>query len=162
MKSTSTKYLKKALIAAASTIAVSSAFATTILGTTSVQVVGNVQSVDMTTRAVTVVNAQGGTEAFKVGTEVPNLDKLKAGTKVIGTVQRASRMTVLESSTLAAVPSASGDQTVASVTRVDAQRGLIGLKDTQGAEITVQANSAGEIRSVVPGTRVLVDVTSVR
>jgi hypothetical protein len=71
-------------------------------------------------------------------------------------------MTVLDSSTLAAVPSASGDQTVGSVTRVDAQRGLVSLKDTQGAELTVQANSPAEIRSVVPGTRVLVDVTSVR
>ena len=89
MKSTSTKYLKKALIAAASTIAVSSAFATTILGTTSVQVGGNVQSVDMSTRAVTVVNAQGDSEAFQVGTDVPNLDKLKAGTKVTGTAGAA-------------------------------------------------------------------------
>jgi hypothetical protein len=162
MKSTSKKYLKKALIAAASALVVSSAFATTILGTTSVQVGGKVQSVDMNTRAVTFVNAQGGTEAFQVGTGVPNLDKLKAGTNVTGTVQRGIRMTVLESSKLAAVPSQSGDQTVARVTRVDAQRGLIGLMDTQGAELTVQANSPAEIRSVVPGTRVLVDVTSVR
>jgi hypothetical protein len=162
MKSTSTKYLKKALVAAASTLVVSGAFATTILGTTSVQVGGKVQSVDMSTRAVTVVNAQGGSEAFQVGTDVPNLDKLKAGTKVTGTAVRGIRMTVLDSSTLAAVPSASGDQTVASVTRVDAQRGLVSLKDTQGAELTVQANSPAEIRSVVPGTRVLVDVTSVR
>ncbi|MDN7177658.1 hypothetical protein M0D69_06420 [Caballeronia sp. SEWSISQ10-4 2] len=43
-----------------------------------------------------------------------NLDQLKAGTNVFGVTQRAVRLTVLDSSSLAAVPSPAGDQTVAS------------------------------------------------
>jgi len=34
------------------------------------------------------------------------------------------------------------------------------LKDTQGAELTVQANSPKVAATVAPGTRVLVDVVS--
>jgi hypothetical protein len=147
---------KSALIAAASSMVMTGAFASTIDGTTAVRVGGRVQSVDVSTQRVTVINAQGGTEAFQVSSDVPNLDKLKAGTKVVGVVNRPVRLTVLEASSLAAVPSPTGDQTVASVARVDGA--VMTLKDTQGVELTVQANSPKTAATVVPGTRVLVDL----
>ena len=126
MKSKSRKLVKSfksALIAAASSMVMTGAFAASIDGTTSVRVGGKVQSVDVAAHQVTVVNAKGATEAFQVGSNVANLDQLKAGTNVVGMTQRAVRLTVLDSSSLAAVPSPDGDQTVASVTRVDRERG---------------------------------------
>jgi hypothetical protein len=159
MKSKSRKALlsfKSALVAAASSMVMTGAFAATIDGTTAVRVGGKVQSVDMSTHQVTVINAKGGSEAFQVGNDVPNLDKLKAGTNVVGTAQRAVRLTVLDASSPAAVPSPDGNQIVASVARVDG--GLMTLKDTQGAVLTVQANSPKAAATVIPGTRVLVDL----
>jgi hypothetical protein len=156
----SLKSLKSALLAAASSILMTSAFAASIDGTTSVQIGGKVKSVDASTHQVTVTNAKGGTESFQVGANVTNLDKLKVGTNVTGTTLRAVRLTVLDSSTLAAVPAQDASQTVASVTRIDAQRGLMVLKDTQGSELTVQANSPAEAASLVLGTRLLVDVVN--
>jgi len=159
MKSKSKKALhsfKSALIAAASSMVMTGAFAATIDGTTAVRIGGRVQSVDVSAHKVTVINAQGGTEAFQVGNDVPNLDKLKPGTNVFGTAQRAVRLTVLEASSLAAVPSPDGNQVVASVARVDG--GVMTLKDTQGAVLTVQANSPKSAATVIPGTRVLVDL----
>lgn len=147
---------RSALIAAASSMVMTGAFAATIDGTTAVRVGGRVQSVDVNTHQVTVINAQGRTEAFQVGSDVPNLDKLKAGTKVVGTSHRAVRLTVLDSSSLAPVPSADGNQIVASVARVDGN--VMTLKDTQGAVLTVQANSPNAAATVIPGTRVLVDL----
>jgi len=44
--------------------------------------------------------------------------------------------------------------------RVDRERGVMTLKDTQGAELTVQANSPKVAATVAPGTRVLADVVS--
>jgi hypothetical protein len=147
---------RSALIAAASSMVMTGAFAATIDGTTAVRVGGRVQSVDVNTHQVTVINAQGRTEAFQVGSDVPNLDKLKAGTKVVGTSQRAVRLTVLDSSSLAPVPPADGNQVVASVARVDGS--VMTLKDTQGAVLTVQANSPNAAATAIPGTRVLVDL----
>ena len=163
MKSKSKKVLrsfKSALIAAASSMVMTDAFAASIDGTTSMRIGGKVQSVDMSTHQVTVVNAQGGTESFQVGSNVPNLDKLKAGTNVVGTTERAVRLTVLDSSSLTPTPTQDGSQTVASVARVDTQSGQMILKDTQGVELTVQANSPRSMAKVVPGTRVLVDLMS--
>jgi hypothetical protein len=147
---------RSALIAAASSMVMTGAFAASIDGTTAVRVGGRVQSVDVNAHRVTVINAQGGTEAFQVGSDVPNLDKLKVGTKVVGTSQRAVRLTVLDSSSLAAAPSADGNQVVASVARVDGS--VMTLKDTQGAVLAVQANSPNAAATVIPGTRVLVDL----
>jgi hypothetical protein len=161
MKSKAKKVLrsfKSALIAAASSMVMTGAFAASIDGTTSVRIGGKVQSVDASTHRVTVVNAQGGVESFRVGSDVPDLDKLKAGTKVIGTTERAVRLTVLDSASPTPTPAQDGSQSVASVSRVDEQRGLVVLKDTQGAELTVQANSPRAAATVMPGTRVLVDV----
>jgi hypothetical protein len=162
MKSKSGKIIKSfksALIAAASSMVMTGAFATSIDGTTSVRIGGKVQSVNVSTHQVTVVNAQGGVESFQVG-NVPNLDKLKAGTNVTGTTERTVRLTVLEASSPTPTPAQDGSQTVASVARVDGQRGLMTLRDTQGAELTVQANSPRAVAAVMPGTRVLVDVQS--
>jgi len=159
MKTKSRKALwsfKSALVAAASSMVMTGTFATTLDGTTAVNIGGRVQSVDMNTHQVTVINAQGATEAFQVGSDVPNLDKLKAGTNVVGTTQRAVRLTVVEASSLGAVPSADGNQIVARVSRIDG--GLLTLKDTQGAELTVQANSPKAAATIIPGTRVLVDL----
>ena len=147
------KSFKFALIAAASPMVMTGAFGASIDGTTSVRVGGKVQSGDVATHQVTVVNAHGATEAFQVGS-MTNLDQLKAGTNVVGVTQRAVRLTVLDSSSLAVTPSPEGDQTVAS------ERGVMTLKDTQGAELTLQANSPKAAATVVPGTRVLVDVVS--
>ena len=161
MKSKSNKAVrsfKSALVAAASSIVMAGAFAATIDGTTQVRIGGRVQSVDTSTHQVTVINGQGGTESFQVGNNVPNLDKLKAGTNVVGTSQRAVRLTVLDASTLAAVPSPDGNQVVASVARVDGS--LMTLKDTQGAVLTVQANSPAAAATVIPGTRVLVNLAN--
>jgi len=161
MKKKSRKALwsfKSALIAAASSMVMTGTFAATIDGTTAVRIGGQLQSVDVSTHQVTVINAQGGTEAFQVGSDVPNLDKLKPGTNVFGTAQRAVRLTVLDSSTLGAVPSQDGSQVVASVARVDG--GMMTLKDTQGAVLTVQANSPKAAATVIPGTRVLVDLVT--
>ncbi|WP_031360916.1 hypothetical protein [Caballeronia sordidicola] len=161
MKKKSRKALwsfKSALIAAASSMVMTGTFAATIDGTTAVRIGGQLQSVDVSTHQVTVINAQGGTEAFQVGSDVPNLDKLKPGTNVFGTAQRAVRLTVLDSSTLGAVPSQDGSQVVASVARVDG--GMMTLKDTQGAVLTVQANSPKAAATVIPGTRVLVDLVA--
>jgi hypothetical protein len=146
------------LVAAASSIVMAGAFAATIDGTTQVRIGGRVQSVDTSTHQVTVINGQGGTESFQVGNNVPNLDKLKAGTNVVGTSQRAVRLTVLDASSLAAVPSPDGNQVVASVARVDGS--LMTLKDTQGAVLTVQANSPAAAATVIPGTRVLVNLAN--
>jgi len=77
MKSKSRKLVKSfksALIAAASSMVMTGAFAASIDGTTSVRVGGKVQSVDVATHQVTVVNAHGATEAFQVGSNVTNLD----------------------------------------------------------------------------------------
>jgi hypothetical protein len=161
MKKKSRKALwsfKSALIAAASSMVMTGTFAATIDGTTAVRIGGRLQSVDVSTHQVTVINAQGGTEAFQVGNDVPNLDKLKAGTNVVGTSQRAVRLTVLDASSPAAVPSPDGNQVVASVARVDG--GSMTLKDTQGAVLTVQANSPAAAATVMPGTRVLVDLAN--
>ncbi|OXC79148.1 hypothetical protein [Caballeronia sordidicola] len=161
MKSKSNKAVrsfKSALVAAASSIVMAGAFAATIDGTTQVRIGGRVQSVDTSTHQVTVINGQGGTESFQVGNNVPNLDKLKAGTNVVGTSQRAVRLTVLDASSLAAVPSPDGNQVVASVARVDGS--LMTLKDTQGAVLTVQANSPAAAATVIPGTRVLVNLAN--
>jgi hypothetical protein len=160
MKSKSMKSIKIAMIAAASSILMTSAFATSIDGTTMVRVGGKVQSVDMATHSVTVTTPQGGTESFQVGANVPNLDRLKAGTEVIGTTARPIRLTVLESNRLAAMPSQNSSDTVAQVTRVDSQNGSMTIRDAQGAELTVQANSPGAVAAVVPGTRVLVNAVS--
>jgi hypothetical protein len=160
MKSKSRKSIKAAMIAAASSVLMTSAFAASIDGTTMVRIGGKVQSVDVATHRVTVTNAQGGTESFQVGANVPNLDKLKAGTKVVGTTARPIRLTVLESSKLAALPTQDGNETVAQVTSVDSQRGTMTIKDTQGDELTVQANSPAAVASVVPGTRVLVNAVN--
>jgi hypothetical protein len=160
MKSKARKLVKSALIAAASSMVMTGAFAASIDGTTLVRVGGKVRSVDVATHQVTVVNANGATEVFRVGSNVAGLDQLKAGTNVVGMTQRSVRLTVLDSSSLSAVPSPDGDQTVASVARVDRGRGVMTLKDTQGAELTVQANSPKAAATVVPGTRVLVDVVS--
>src|SRR5258708_22363146 len=127
MKSKSRKLVKSfksALIAAASSMVMTGAFAASIDGTTSVRVGGKVQSVDVATHQVTVVNAQGATEAFQVGSNVTNLDQLKAGTNVVGVTQRAVRLTVLDSSSLAATPSPEGDQTVASERVLTASAGI--------------------------------------
>ncbi|MDP9157127.1 hypothetical protein [Caballeronia sordidicola] len=160
MKSKSSKSIKIAMIAAASSVLMTSAFAASIDGTTNVRIGGKVQSVDTATHSVTVINAQGVTESFQVGPNIPNLDKLKAGTAVYGTTARPVRLTVLESSRLAAVPTQDGRETVAQVTSVDSQRGSVTLRDTQGAELTVQANSPGAVAAVVPGTRVLVNAVN--
>jgi hypothetical protein len=40
--------------------------------------------VDVATHQVTVVNANGATEVFRVGSNVAGLDQLKAGTNVVG------------------------------------------------------------------------------
>lgn len=159
MKAKSRKALwsfKSALIAAASSMVMTGTFAATIDGTTAVRVGGRLQSVDASKHQVTVINGQGATESFLVGSDVPNLDKLKPGTNVVGTAQRAVRLTVLDSSSLAAVPAPDGSQVVASVARVEG--GVMTLKDTQGAELAVQANSPKAAATVVPGTRVLVDL----
>jgi len=63
---------------------------------------------------------------------------------------------VLDSSSLAPVPPADGNQVVASVARVDGS--VMTLKDTQGAVLTVQANSPNAAATAIPGTRVLVDL----
>lgn len=157
MKLKSKKSIKLAMITAASSILMTSAFAASIDGTTMVQIGGKVQSVDMTTHSVTVMTAQGRTESFQVGANVPNLDRLKAGTQVVGTTARPVRLTVLEANRLAALPTQDGNETVAQVTRVDSQNGSMTIKDAQGAELTVQANSPGAVAAVVPGTRVLVN-----
>ena len=143
--------IKAAMIAAASSVLMTGAFAASIDGTTMVRVGGKVKSVDLATHRITVTNAQGGTESFQVGANVSDLDKLKAGTNVVGTTARPIRLTVLESSRLAAVPTPDGSETVAQVTSVDRQRGAMIIRDTQGAELTVQANSPEAVAGVVPG-----------
>ncbi|WP_156393310.1 hypothetical protein [Burkholderia sp. Leaf177] len=160
MKLKSKKSIKAAMIAAASSILMTSAFATSIDGTTMVRVGGNVQSVDLNTHRVTVTNEQGATESFQVGANVSDLGKLKAGTKVVGTTARPIRLTVLEASKLAALPSENGNETIAQVTSVDSQRGSMTIRDKQGAELTVQANSPAAVSAVVPGTRVLVNAVN--
>jgi hypothetical protein len=76
MNSKSRSILATTLVAAAASAGAMTASAQTIDGLTSVQVTGNVKSVDALTRTVTVLDAHGGTEAFKVGSNVPDLDKL--------------------------------------------------------------------------------------
>lgn len=155
MRFISTKFLKQAIIAAISTLALSSAYAATILdATTTVQVGGKVHSVDANTRTVTVINDAGQQESFKVNADV-GLDKLKMGTKVVGSANRTVRLTVLDSS---APPSTNGNQTIARVTHVDTQTGAIALVDTTGAQLVVQANSPASTALIMPGTRVLVDL----
>ncbi|WP_438392700.1 hypothetical protein [Caballeronia sp. DA-9] len=160
MKSKYKKSLKATMIAAASLVLATSAFAASIDGTVMVRVGGKVQSVDANMHRVTVINAQGATESFQVGASVSDLNKLRTGTNVVGTTARPVRLTVLESSRLAAVPSQNGNETIAQVTSVDSQRGSLTLKDTLGAELTVQANSPGSVAAVAPGTRVLVNAVN--
>ena len=161
MKFVSTKILKQAIVAIAYTMALSSAFAATIFDTTAtVQVRGKVQSVNTNTRTVTVINDAGVRESFQVGANLQGLDKLKTGTKVVGTTNRTVRLTVLDSSPPVVPPSPNGDQTIARVAHVDHQNGFITLVDTTGASFIVQANPPEASASVIPGTRGLVDVIS--
>jgi hypothetical protein len=160
MQSKSSYFLKTALIAVAASMSISAASAATIDGTTSVQVTGNVQAVDVNTRAVTVTNAQGATEVFQVGSSVQNLDKLKMGTKVTGSILRPVKLTVLDSASPLPTQAQAGNRIVASVTGVDSQRGTVMLKDTQGGELLVQANAPAAVSGVKAGTRMLVEITS--
>jgi hypothetical protein len=160
MQSKSSCFLMTALVAVAASMSISAVSAATIDGTTSVQVTGNVQAVDVNARAVTVINAQGATEVFKVGSNVQNLDKLQRGTKVTGSIQRPVRLTVLDSASPMPTQAQVGDRIVASVTGADSQRGLVMLKDTQGGELLVQTNAPAALASVRTGTRVLVEITN--
>ncbi|WP_213765381.1 hypothetical protein [Caballeronia sp. dw_19] len=161
MKFISIKILKQAIVEIAYTMALSSAFAATIFNaTTTVQVSGKVQSVNTNTRTVTVINDAGIRESFQVGANVQGLDKLKAGTKVVGSANRSVRLTVLDSSPPVVPPSPNGDQTIARVAHVDNQNGFITLVDTTGASFIVQTNPPEASASVIPGTRVLVDLIS--
>jgi hypothetical protein len=160
MQSKSSYFLKTALIAVAASMSISAVSAATIDGTTSVQVTGNVQAVDVNTRAVTVTNAQFATEVFQVGSSVQNLDKLKMGTKVTGSILRPVKLTVLDSASPLPTQAQAGNRIVASVTGVDSQRGTVMLKDTQGGELLVQANAPAAVSGVKAGTRMLVEITS--
>jgi hypothetical protein len=159
MQSKSSYFFTTALVAVAASMSMSAVSAATIDGTTSVQVTGNVQAVDVNARAVTIINAQGGTEVFGVGSNVQNLDKLKMGTKVTGSIQRPVRLTVLDSASPMPTQAQAGNRIVASVTQVDSQRGVVTIRDTQGGELLVQANPPSALAGVKAGTRVLVDIT---
>jgi hypothetical protein len=159
MQSKSSYFFTTALVAMAASMSISAVAAATIDGTTTVQVTGNVQAVDVNARAVTVINAQGGTEVFRVGGAVQNLDKLKMGTKVTGSIQRPVKLTVLDNAAPLPTQAQAGNRIVASVTGVDSQRGLVMIKDTQGGELLVQANTPSSLASVRTGARVLVEIT---
>jgi hypothetical protein len=158
MNSKSRSILATTLVAAAASAGAMTASAQTIDGLTSVQVTGNVKSVDALTRTVTVLDAQGGPEAFKVGSNVPDLDKLKAGTKVTGTVQRPVHLIVLDASASLPTQAQVGERIVASVIDVDSQRGLVRLKDMQGSELLVQASAPAAVSALRSGARVLIDL----
>jgi Cu/Ag efflux protein CusF len=160
MNSKSRSILATTLVAAASASALTASAApvASIDGMTSVQVTGNVRSVDVNTRAVTIVDAQGGTEVFKVGSNIPDLDKLKAGTKVTGNVQRPVHLIVLDASAPLPTQAQAGNRIVASVTGVDSQHGLIRVKDAKGSELLVQASAPATLPALTSGTRVLVDL----
>jgi Cu/Ag efflux protein CusF len=159
MQSKSSYFLMTTLVAVAASMSMSAVSAATIDGTTSVQVTGNVQAVDVNTRAITVIDAQGANEVFKVGSNV-NLDTLRTGTKVTGSIQRPVRLTVLDSASPMPTQAQADNRIVASVTGVDSQRGLVMVKDTQGGELLVQASTPAALSSVKAGTRVLVEITN--
>jgi Cu/Ag efflux protein CusF len=159
MQSKSSSFFMTALVAVAASMSISAASAATIDGTTSMQVTGNVQSVDVTTRAVTVINSQGATEVFRVGSNVPNLDKLQMGTKVTGSIQRPVRLIVLDNGAPTPTQAQAGNRIIASVTGVDSQRGQVTIRDTQGAEMLVQASAPSSVSSVRTGARVLVEIS---
>jgi Cu/Ag efflux protein CusF len=158
MQSKSSSFFMTALVAVAASMSISAASAATIDGTTLMQVTGNVQSVDVTTRAVTVINSQGATELFRVGSNVPNLDKLQMGTKVTGSIQRPVRLIVLDNGAPTPTQAQAGNRIIASVTGVDSQRGQVTIRDTQGAEMLVQAGAPSSVSSVRTGARVLVEI----
>jgi aconitase B len=159
MQSKFSSFFMTALVAVAASMSVSSVSAATIDGTTSMQVTGKLQAVDMNTRSVTVINAQGATEVFRVGSNVPNLDKLQMGTKVTGSIERPVRLTVLDNGSPMPTQAQVGNRIVASVTDVDSQRGQVMVKDTQGGELLVQASTPSALSGIKAGTRVLVDIT---
>lgn len=161
MKFIASKSIRQAIVATASAVALSSAFAaTTIDATTMVQVGGRVQSVDPTTRTVTVINDAGVRESFQVGANVQGINQLKLGTRVVGSANRVVRLTVLDTSVPSIPPSSNGQQTVARVTHVDTQTGSIALEDTTGAPLIVQAVSPASANAIAPGSRVVVELIS--
>jgi hypothetical protein len=109
-----------------------------------------VKSVNVATRTVTIVDAQGATAALEVGQDVPNLDKLASGTRVFGTTTRRVHLTVL----------ADGEQApnVAQVVSSDEKSGVVTLLDAQGESMTVQASDAGKAAALKAGARVAVEV----
>ena len=54
-----------------------------VVGSRSFKVTATVKALDTANREITLQQAQGGTETFKVGPEVRNLDQVKVGDKVV-------------------------------------------------------------------------------
>jgi hypothetical protein len=143
-------FLFPAVLAAASFAVSAAPGAATVDGSASVKVTGTVKSVNVATRTVTIVDAQGATASLEVGQDVPNLDKLASGTRVFGTTTRRVHLTVL----------ADGEQApnVAQVVSSDEKSGVVTLLDAQGESMTVQASDAAKAAALKAGARVAVEV----
>ncbi|SAL72124.1 hypothetical protein [Caballeronia telluris] len=150
MKPTLPSIITAACLASASVASVAAPGAATLDGVASMQVAGNVKAVNLATRVVTVVDAQGNASALQVGPGVQNLDALKAGTPVTGTTPRRIVLTAL----------ASGEQAprMAQVVSADSHSGVVVLKDAQGAQLAVQAREPARAASFAAGSHVAVDV----
>ena len=114
------------------------------------KVTGTVKSVNVATRTVTIVDAQGASASLEVGQDVPNLDKLASGMRVFGTTTRRVHLTVLGDGEQAA--------NVAQVVSIDEKSGVVMLQDAQGEPMTVQASDAGKAAALKAGARVAVEV----
>lgn len=150
MKLTFPSIIAAACLATASFASMAAPGAATLDGVASVQVAGTLKAVDLATRVVTVVDAQGNASALQVGPGVQNLDAIKIGTPVTGTTPRRIVLTAL----------ASGEQAprMAQVVSADSQSGVVVLKDSQGAELAVQTREPARAASFAAGSHVAVDV----
>jgi hypothetical protein len=127
-----------------------------VLAVESVKPPAVVQSVDLDARAVTVLGPrEGRLISYKVGTNVSNLDRLKAGDRVQATVAEELTVYVNREGHL---PSASGSPhtvvTDAQVLSVDPSYRLMTLHFPDGRDETLKVSRQAKLDEMEPGDEV--------
>lgn len=128
-----------------------------IEGTIPTQVNGTVEGVNLAARTVQVRDAQGNVSAMQVGADVPNLDKLKFGTKVTGTIQRPIALTPVAANALPA-PVNGQQPLVVKVDSADSGTGIVNVSDAQGTKFAILARNPVTLNGLKTGTRAVVSL----
>jgi hypothetical protein len=128
-----------------------------IAGAMLVQAIGTVQSVDAATHRVTIVDSLGHPTQLNVGEADYDLSRVQIGSRITSTAVQSITLTpVKHAKAQVMIP---GDkQFVARVTNVDAQHGVIMLKDADNLPIEVHATDAHQAARLSAGTLVKVSL----